>query len=365
MIKEGKLGIQEVISLSVITISTKVFYTSPAVLSGLVGNTGWLTTLVSAITALIAFLFIYILLKRFPGKDIIEIFRITLGKIGGFVFSIILAVFMLYTAATRVAEFTEIIKVYIFPLSPNWYIVGIYIACVFTMSMLGLESIARFSKLLIYFMLIGFVVILILNIQNYDMNNLFPFFGYGLDKIALQGVIRSSAYGEIIILAIFAQSFQGAKNIKKEGIAALSLSGLIISISLFTFNLSFPYYIAKNITAPMYEMATLIDHGRFLQRVEPLFLFIWTIGSFISASIVFYSFVWIFCKLFRIQDKKPIVLGGVIILFAMSLMHRDMISIIFINVQSLRDYGAFVFFLLPLLALFVALLRKKGRKSNA
>lgn len=365
MIKEGKFGVQEAVWLTTIAISAKVFFSSPAVLAGLVGNTGWYATILSAIIALIGFVFIYLLLKRFPGKDIAEIFDLSVGRVFGFLFSGVLGIYMLFIAITRVAEFSEVIKVYVFPLSPNWYIIGIFVVCVFVLSWLGLENIARISKLVAYFMLAGFIIVLLLGIQNYNINNIYPIFGYGLDKTITTGIVRSSAYGEVIILAIFASSFQGVKYIKKEGIISIVLSVLFISVSIFAYTLTFPYFAAQEITAPMYEMATLIDYGRFLQRVEPLFLFVWIIGSLISATIIFYSFIWIFCKMFRIQDKKPIILGGAVILYAAAIMHKDIIAVVYGNVQFIRNFGSLAIFILPLLALIIAAIRKKGAKQNA
>lgn len=365
MIKEGKIGVQEAVWLTTIAISAKVFFASPAILSELVGNTGWYMTLISALVAFIGFIFIYLLLKRFPGKEIAEIFDLAVGRFIGFALSGILALYMLFVSFTRIAEFNEVIKTYVFPLSPNWYIIGIYIACVFVMCTLGLESIARFSKLTIFLMLSGFVIIIALGTQNYHMNNLFPIFGKGPDKILVNGIARSSVYGEVIILAVFARSLQGMKHIKKEGMISIALSALLVSLSLLSYTLTFPYYTAKEITSPMYEMATLIDYGRFLQRVEQLFLFIWIISTLISTTIVFYSFIYIFCKIFKMQDKKPILLGGSIILYAMALMHKDISTIFLVNVQFMRYYGSFVIFVLPLITLIIARIRKQGADNHA
>jgi hypothetical protein len=107
MIKEGKFGVQEAVWLTTIAISAKVFFSSPAMLTGIVGNSGWYMTIISAAIALVGFLFIYLLLKRFPKKDIVEIFDLSLGRIFGFIFSGILAVYMLFVAIIRLSEFMK------------------------------------------------------------------------------------------------------------------------------------------------------------------------------------------------------------------------------------------------------------------
>lgn len=365
MIKEGKIGVSETIWLTTIAISSKVFFSSPAVLAGIVGTTGWYATLISAAVALLGFVFIYHLLKRFPDKEIDEIFELSLGRVLGMVFTLVLAFAMLFISMTRLSEFSEVMKVYVFPTSPGWYLKSIYMLCVLILSWLGLETIARVNKLFVYIMLVGFLMVLVLAAKNYEINNLFPILGYGLDKTVLNGIIRSSAYGEVIILAIFAKSFQGIKFIKKEGVTSLLLSAFIISLSIFAFSLTFPYTSAQEITSPMYEMATLIDYGRFLQRVEPIFLFIWIMSSLISSAVIFYAFVWLFCKAFRIQDRRPIIIVSALIVFLLSSILKGITTVIYEFVQPLRSYGSLVLFVMPLIALITAAIRNKRSDKNA
>lgn len=359
-----RFGIREAVALVTVTISAKVFYSSPATVTELIGTASWYMTLISAIVASLGFWLIYLLLNRFPGKDLVEIFNLVLGQFWGFVFSNIVALYVFMIAIIRLSEFSEVIKVYAFPLSSNWYIVGLSIIVVYILSRLGIENIARVASVLVFPLLFGYLVVLILGSQNYYMANLYPLLGHGLKKTVVTGVVRSSVYGEVIVFAIFAKSFQGLKYIKKEGFLSLVFSALLISGSVLFFNLSFPYFIGREITAPMYEMASLIDYGESLQRVESIFLFIWVISSLISTATMFYSFIWILCKTFKIQDQNPIVLGGCLLLYAASLMHRDMTSVVAGGVELIRKYGSVIFFILPSLVLVIAAVFKKGVRSN-
>jgi len=140
-----------------------------------------------------------------------------LGRPLGFIFTGLLAVHLFFAATTNLAEFSEVIRIYIFPLSHNWYIVGLFIINVFVLSRLGLETMARLAKLLAYPMLFGYLAVVALGIQNYNVNNVFPLLGSGLKKTLLAGIVRCSAYGEVIILAVFAKSFQGLEKHQKRG----------------------------------------------------------------------------------------------------------------------------------------------------
>lgn len=365
MIKEGKFGPQEAICLIMITISAKLFYTSPSTVSSLVGTAGWYMTLISASVAALGFTFMYLLLKRFPGKDIIEIFEITFGRIIGFVFSALLALLMLFIAAVRTREFSEVLKVYVLPLTPMPIVLIIFIIVAAILNILGLETIARLSKLTAYIMVVGFLIVIILGQQNYDTNRLFPILGYGIGKTLYHGVVRSSVYGEVIILAVIAGSLQGTKHIRKAGFVSIVLSAFFICIALLSFILTFPYYVAMEVTSPMYELVTLIDYGRFFQRVDPIYLFIMGISSLISVSAVLYAFVSIYCKMFRINDTKPVILASSIIAFIFAALQKGTGDVVFGSVQNIRDYGGMIFYIPPILSFITAKIRNKGGKKSA
>lgn len=238
MINEGKFRPAEATSLVTITIAAKVFFTSSATVATVLGTSGWYMTIISASTAMLGFFLIYRLLKRFPENDLEEIFELSFRKVFGFLCSGVLSLYLLLTAITRLAEFSEVMRVYVLYLSPNWYISGFFIASVLFMSTLGLENVARLARIFAYPMLIAIIFVLLMAIQNFKINNLYPIVGYGLKKTILTGFVRSSVYGEIIVLAIFSKSLQGVKHIKKVGFNSLLLSGLLIAGSVLAFTLT-------------------------------------------------------------------------------------------------------------------------------
>lgn len=361
MIKEGKFGVTEAVSLAVIATTSKIFLAGPAILAEIVGTATWLSSLISGAVAFLGFVFIYLLLKRYPGKDLVEIFDISFGRALGFIFSSVLAIFIFISTLIRMNEAREFLQVFIYPMSPNWLISGLFVLCILVLSLLGLESIARLAKLLIYFMIISFVLAVLMGIPNYDINNLFPILGKGIEKIAPVGVFGSSVYGDVIILAIFAKSLQGYKFIKREGILGMFISFLIVTVALLASSLTFPYYILQETTSAVYEMTTIIDLGRYLQRVEAVFIFARIFNAIISNTISFYAFLWIFCSTLKVSDKKPIIISSCIVLYASTFLQKDITSVIYGKLSFFHNFGSSaLLFGLPILALITAKLRKKG-----
>ncbi|HEY9062522.1 MAG TPA: GerAB/ArcD/ProY family transporter [Pseudobacteroides sp.] len=365
MIKEGKLGLHEAVCLTTIVITSNVFYTSPGFLMHILGTISWCSALISAATAAIGFTIICLLLKRYPGKNIIEIFNITVGRYMGFIFSIICFLSLALFATTTLREFIDVLKDYAFPLSATSYLVVIFVATVLILCRLGIEAIARFAKLSAYALLLGLILVLILAAQNYNLGRMFPLFGYGIGKTMLNGFKRSSLFGEVIILAVIARSLQGTKHIKKAGYISIVISGILISATLFCFTITFPYYTGQEITSPMYELTALINYGVFIQRLDPIFLFAWCISSFIAITTLWYISLSTYCKAFKMQDMKPLLLTSGIILFTLTMLPRDITEVSMGYIQFFREYAWIVFFILPLIALISSLIRRKGVKANA
>lgn len=359
MLNEGKFGYSEAISLIVITISSKAFFSSPSLVIELVGTAGWYMTLISALVAIVLFLILYMLLKRFPGKNIMEINDIVLGRFAGSIVSFILFAFLLVVASINLREFTEILKIFVLPETPPSFIMLVFIISIVAISFAGLETLVRYAKLLIYLLSAGFIIVIIMSIPNFGLNRLFPILGRGLDTTIINGVLRCSYYGEVVLLGIIASSLQGAKNIKKIGLYGIFISGLVTSLSMLSFGMVFPYNTAQELVSPMYAMASNVHLGKFLQHMEPIFVFLWNFSSFIEVSALFLGALIIYCHIFKISDKRPIILPMATVLFCLNLVPKGISEVFSIYVQTIRTWGWMVYFLPAIIVLIIAVIRKK------
>jgi len=365
MLREGRFGYKEAISLIVITITSKVFFTSASYVSLLVGTAGWYMTLISAAVAALFFVFLYLLLKRFPGKNIMEINDIVLGKFAGSLLSLIICAFLLIIASIDMREFTEVLKVFVLSESPPSFIMVIFILSVISLAFAGLETLVRYSKFLVYLLGAGCLIVILLSIPNFRMHRLYPILGYGLDKTIMYGALRCSFYGEAALVGIMAASLQGTNEIKRIGFSSILISGLVTCLCLFSFGMVFPYTTARELVSPMFAMAASVHLGGFLQHMEPIFVFLWNFGSFIEVSALFYCAVMIYCHVFRISDKRPVILPMGTLLFCLNLYPKGINDVFSTYVQTMRTWGWVIYFLPPVIVLIIAVIRKKkGVRRN-
>lgn len=366
MIKEGAFGMFEAVCLTTLFIITKVFYVNPSILAKLVGTASWYMMLFSAVISLLFFQFVYILVKRFPGKDLVGIFEAVLGKGGAIFLGILFITYYIFYAGSELREFVEMIKAYTLPYTLPSVIIGSIILVAVLSAYYGIESLARISALLFIPILIGLAANLLLASPSYDLTLLRPWLGYGLDKSIYYGFFRSSSYGEVLILAFFINSVHGAKSFKKAGIISILISAVTLGISNFCYIITFGYAAAKENLSGMYELSRSIYFNRFFQRVESIFLFIWTISSVIAVSIAFYLALSIFCKTFKLNNHRPLMFPMASLVFMAAMLPNNLSEVVNINILLIRQYSLFLLYLVPLLVLIVSLvLNRKGDGLNA
>jgi spore germination protein KB len=112
-------------------------------------------------------------------------------------------------------------------------------------------------------------------------------------------------------------------------------------------------------SAPSYEAVRLIDIGHFLTRLEVLFAIVLIIMSFLKSSILYYVLVLGIAQLLRLRSYLPLVfpLGIIGISFSV-LMYDSSIEQAFVGSTIWPIYALPFEFLLPLLSLVLAKLRR-------
>lgn len=365
MIKEGHFGSREAFSLITIILITKIFYSSPLTIIKLLGTSAWYATLISCGTTLVFFALLYQLMKRFPNRDLYQIFEIVTGKAVGKVLILMFAAYLLYKTGINISEVIAIQKVYSMPFTPPSILIIPLLLVAAVMAYVGLEGIARVANIFFSLVFGGVILILVLAIPSYDFDYLNPIFGYGLQKTMITGITRSAAYDEIVLLAVIMNSIYGLKEFKRVGIASLVVTGLVFSICLACILAAFQFTIGGDHISGMYQLSRVIYFSRFVQRLEAIFLFVWVTTSVITIAFSFYLTISSYCRAFNITNHRPLILPFSFLTFIIAITPESIAEIIEVHVQFLRSYSAPVIYGIPVMVLLIALIRgKKGGKSR-
>ncbi len=366
MNSEGKIGTYEAICFTSLVMINKIFFTSVGGIVYQTGTAAWYVTLISCLVTLVFFLFIYLLLKRFPGKDIIHIYETVLGKWLGKPVLLVICGFIVFNAGSTLREFVEMIKVYNLPFTPTSVVIITFLSVSIIISYHGLQTLARICVLCFIPTIIALGLILLLAAPSYDVNLLKPYWGYGPVTTVEYGFMRSSAYFEFILLGLAVNAVGGHEFYKKIGMYSILITGAVFMISLLCYLMTFGYAIGSENISGIFELSRSIYFNRFIERVESIFLFAWVISSVLSTTASYYFSMLIYSKIFTIKDHKPLLIPFAILVFIVAILPDSMQVVSQVNIAFLRQYSMLVIYVPAVLVLLIAVIfRKKGRAENA
>lgn len=357
--KTTYIGTWELASIVVAMSCTQIFLNLPRIVSETAGTAGWIVMIYVSVVCLVLITIFFSLYKNFWGKDLMDIAETFSGKAGRIVTGIIYAGFLMMFVSVVLREFSENMKIITLSLSPISYVTFFFTAGIIIAAYSGLEPIARVTAIAAPIITVGFFIIIFASTQNMDMSHIMPVFGFGISNIFINGFSRLSIYSTIILIFFLAPYIKTYKSFRKASyMGVLLASSFLISIC-FVYLSVFQYPVSLENFLPVYQMARLINYGRFIQRIESVFLLIWVMAALLYLSFGFYLILMILRKTFNIQYYKPLILPLSILLFTLSLIPENLVSAIRIDSDYLTTYGWIIAFGFTGIILITANIKKK------
>lgn len=356
-------GRWEAVALLVNLVCTKIFLSFPRVAAELVGTASWMLVAYVSLLAFLLFFLITKIYRHFEGKDIIDISEMAGGSFGRISVGLILTASLLIYVSLVMREFAEDMKVIAFTVSPVSFVTMFFVVSMAIGAWFGIEAIVRFHAMAVPAILFGYLVIVIAVLPFTDFTNILPILGNGPKKIFIDCSSEIAVYSELLLLFLIAPFLRSDSNLKKVGYASIGLSAFLLTSGALAYIAAIPYPTALENFLPIYQMARLINYGRFFQRLEPLFLVVWVTAALLYLTSTFYFLLYVFRKTFGLKYHKPLIMPFAVIVFTLSLMPANVISTVELESFFYRNISWVVTFGLTLVLLLTAW-AVKGRKRK-
>lgn len=360
-----KFGKWEAITLLVNLTCAKIFLFYPRMTVEDAGTAGWIMSIFSSVVTFILFFIFMKLYARFENKDILDIAK----HLGGNPLKIFIGLFTAGIALLLdiifIREFSEDMKVISLPMSPLSFIMIFFAIGAVLGNMLGIEAIVRLNAIIVPVISAAFIIILLGVIPQMEFNNIFPILGTGTKDILGNGLFRVSVFSELLAIFYFAPFLGDYKKVRSTGYITLGISSVFLLVSSLTYILAFSYPSSLEPFNPIYQMARLINLGRFFQRIESLFVFIWAMAALLYLTSVFYLAVYAIAKSTGLKYMRPLIMPLAVIVFSAAFFQPNLISTIKIKTNFIYKtvgIGSFVTFAFVML---LAQFRKRTKKGGA
>lgn len=358
------IGRFEATTVTVTLITTQLFLNYPRIMMESAWTAAWILSLYLGILSFVIFVIIAKLYSNFDGKDIIEIGEYIGGNIGRIITGLLVLVLLLSIMPLILREFSENMKIISLPTTPISLVTFFFLAGVVMGAYLGLEAIARFSAIAVPIIAIGFIVIILGSSQYFDISRITPVLGNGPNEIFGKNITKVSIYAGLISPILLYPYIKTHKNFKTVGYWSIIISTLFFTTGVLAFSLVYQYPTGTESFLPIYQLARLVDYGSFFQRIESIFVLVWATSALLHLSILMFLTVHVFKKTFKLEYHKPLIFPFAIILYTLSLMLHNLMSSIELETKYYGNYAWNLVFLMPILVLAIAQLKKKRAKKG-
>lgn len=324
------------------------------------------------------------LLRKFPGKSLIEIDDIIFGPVLGKIMSALYLFFFVSLAALNTRDLGSFVVEHMIPETPITAVAFVFLlGCVYTIRK-GIENLMNLSALLCIIAMGTLVINFILVLKDVQFEFLKPFFRLEPMKY-VQGTVSVTAVpmGEVLAFTMLAPMLKKNKKAAKPLLFGLILSTMSMAIVLLR-DIVVLGPLVSIVSLPAFESIRYVSIEDTLTRMESIYAVILVILFLFKVSILLYVFVLGLTQMLtrkvrplpnpdhadqplegeRLQNRQgypPLTLISTAFVFFYSLF-------VFESRMENMDWGATTApffsltfeFLLPAVSLLVACFRKTG-----
>ncbi len=306
------------------------------------------------------------LLRRFPGKSLIEIDDIIFGPVLGRFVSVLYLFFFLSLCALNTRDLGNFVVGYMMPETPVVAVIILFLlACVYAIHK-GIESLMRLSALFCILTVGAVVVNSIMILKDVQLDFLKPFFRLPLMKY-VQGTVSVTAVpmGEILAFTMIAPMLGKRQKAGKPLALGLTFSAVFMAVVMLRDIMTLGPLVSI-VSLPSFESVRYVSLAGILTRMESIYAVILTILFLFKVCILMYAFILGLSELLNFDSYPRLILLSAALVALYSLF-------VFESVMENMDWGATAApffsltfeFLLPAVSLAVALLRRLNRNREA
>lgn len=360
-----KIGSIEAIALVSIVMTNHILLNMPENIINTTGSSAWINVVFVSILAISITFLICKLFERFSGKDILDICEYVGGKWFKFVIGIAYLGLFLMISSTLLQYFSECLKLIYYHTTPVFVITFVFLLGTVVANRAGIKAISSINLIIVPLALISMLIIFASTVKYFSFERLFPIFGNGIDATFLSGISNLYAFGGISLLYFIMPLLKNNKNFKKVSIIAIVISSIYLFLSVITLLLVFAFVTKTDQTLAIYSLSRTIEYGRFFQRTDALFIFLWIllVLSYLSVALAFS--LHIFKKISNINNSKMMTFCLALLMFGIGMISYNIDIARFIHETIYKYYELILVFGVSIIILIIAniKIRKKPKKE--
>ena len=366
--KTEKIGYVEAIALITIVMINKIILNTPKDIIAKTGPSSCLNVIYISIIAIVIALLISVLFKRFPGYDILDISQFLGGNFLKFIIGTAYIFLLIILTASIIKSLSETLRTIYFRTSPILYITLFFIVTSIICNRYSIKVIAKANLIIAPIIFLSIMIILASSVRHFMPQRIFPILGYGVDKTFFSGLTNIFSYSGLLYLLFLPPLLDKPDKFKRMSVIAITISSVYLLLSVACLLLSLSFTMHSDESFSLYVLTRNLVYGRFIQRVDAIFILVWIIAILSYINIPISLCIYIFKKLTNISDTNSFNYSINLLILALCIIPIEYAFFTKIISQVVQNYFLVLFFAVSLPILILGNLKlffvSKSRKEN-
>lgn len=341
------------------------FYTFPRAAALTASTAAPWAVLAAGAAAFLLFWPVAAALARRPGQNLIDLALAAGGRPLAIGVALPVAALLIGGTGIGLRQAAEMAVTGFFPHTPQTFAMASLIAAGAlgaAMSPAGLVWIGAVSA---WPALAALLLVLLGNLAWGQFRNVLPPAGPGLLPVAGELLPLTSYYGELVFAAVVSRYLTAPRHLVRAAGQAVAVSALTGAAMVLVYLMVFPLPGGLTVPFPLLEMTRLVMGGRFLERVDALWIGLWTLGSAGLAAGALQTAALLFRDAFRLPDHRGAVLPLAVAVLATALFPGNQENAVAMETFVVRRWGFLLTLVLPLLVALLARVRRRSAGAGA
>ncbi|NMD71226.1 GerAB/ArcD/ProY family transporter [Bacillus sp. DNRA2] len=324
---------------------------------------GWISVFLGGIVATLMGIIMVKLSQRFPVKTFYQYNQDIIGKWAGRLISLILIVYFSSLSALEIRVMGEVTSFFLLEGTPMWAIIIPFIWIGFFLILGGITSIARLFEIILPITIILFLVVSLMSLKIFELDNLRPVLGKGIIPV-LKGIrtttLAFSGTEIMLLLLAFMEH-------PKKGVKAVFVG---VSIPMVFYMTTFVMVIGAlstdGVVMRIWPTISLIRSyelpGLIFERFESLLLVIWIMQIFSSYTITYYAASLGLSQILKKNIRLPLF-GLLPVIYILAMVPKTLKDLSTMG-KFISTSGLWFFSIIPLLLLIISKVRRLKHEAK-
>lgn len=285
------------------------------------GHAVWISILFALPGGILLYLVYTYLYRQYPKLIISGYTQKILGRFLGWPLSLLYIPIFMYNGSRNLREAGDLLIASSYDRTPIFIINAMMVIAVIYILRKGIEVFSRTAEiyLLIIFAMGLICCFVVIAAGLIKFENLFPLHAKDWKEALISAYpnIWIFPYGELVCFTTILTHISKFRVAKRTGIAAIMLSGLLLSFTHAIEISALGTDIYARATFPLFTTITLVNLANFIQRLDALVMLTLIIGVFFKMTIYCYAAMAVTADLFKVKDMRKLAVPiGIVVLFS-------------------------------------------------